>query len=663
MADSVRFSGFPMTAFDSVQRIDEVVVVGRRYKEVIPAQRLQGKELEVLNSFSVADAVRYFAGVQLKDYGGVGGLKTVNIRSMGTNHTGVFYDGFAVGNAQNGQVDLGKFSLDNVEAVSLYNGQKSDIFQTARDYGSAASLYLQTKRPVFLNGRWTNVAGGFKTGSFGLLNPSLRVEHRLAPGIAVTASSEVTHAHGRYRFRYYRENADGTPAYDTTAVRENGDIHAMRFECGLLGARGGWEWNLQTYHYHSDRGMPGAIVNNVWKREERQRDRNSFVQGTVKGNPVRWLHLMTKVKYAYDFMHYVNNDVRMLKLDQTYRQQEAYASQVVMFNLLGKYWDMALAYDFHWNTLLSRDEKLNAVPHDFPYPRRYTHLASAATAFEFYGLRGQVSVLGTFVRNRVERGWQGEDRNVFSPAAFLSYQPFTKVPLRAHAFYKHSFRMPTFNDLYYTEIGNANLKPEYVTQYNVGLQYDRRRSQGFWRVLNATVDGYYNAVEDKIVAYPKGQQFRWTMLNLGHVEIRGVDVMLEAMMAPWRELTVTTKLQYTYQRAQDFTDPADSFYGDQIPYIPWHSGSAILGLGFRGISLNYSFIYVGERYSQSENIVYNHMLPWYTSDVSLAYDLEWRGAEFRFLAEVNNLLGQDYDVIVNYPMPGRNYRFTVRVEI
>lgn len=66
----------------------------------------------------------YFSGIQIKDYGGVGGLKTVNIRSMGTNHVGVFYDGIELGNAQNGTVDLGRFSLDNMESVTLYNGQK-----------------------------------------------------------------------------------------------------------------------------------------------------------------------------------------------------------------------------------------------------------------------------------------------------------------------------------------------------------------------------------------------------------------------------------------------------------------------------------------------------------------------------------------------------------
>ena len=67
-------------------------------------------------------------------------------------------------------------------------------------------------------------------------------------------------------------------------------------------------------------------------------------------------------------------------------------------------------------------------------------------------------------------------------------------------------------------------------------------------------------------------------------------------------VTASTRLTYTYQKAQDLTDPSDSYYGGQIPYIPWHSGSAIVTLGWRGWELNYSFIYTGERYDASANI-------------------------------------------------------------
>ena len=101
---------------DSIpHNLPEVVVTAPIPREVIPGQKLSGPQLQNLSTFSVADAIRYFSGVQIKDYGGIGGVKTINVRSMGTNHMGIFYNGVQLGNAQNGQIDLGRFSLDNVE--------------------------------------------------------------------------------------------------------------------------------------------------------------------------------------------------------------------------------------------------------------------------------------------------------------------------------------------------------------------------------------------------------------------------------------------------------------------------------------------------------------------------------------------------------------------
>ncbi|MDE6296704.1 MAG: TonB-dependent receptor, partial [Muribaculaceae bacterium] len=84
---------------------------------------------------------------------------------------------------------------------------------------------------------------------------------------------------------------------------------------------------------------------------------------------------------------------------------------------------------------------------------------------------------------------------------------------------------------------------------------------------------------------------------------------------------------------------------------------------WRGWNLNYSWIYVGERYNQQENIRYNYTQPWYTSDLFISKDLRLGRVNLRGMIEINNLLSQDYDVILNYPMPKRNYRFTITAEI
>lgn len=650
-------------SLDSIQHLQEVSVVANRYSEVVPAQRLTGKELESLSSFSVADAIRYFSGVQIKDYGGIAGLKTVNIRSMGTNHMGVFYDGIQLGNAQNGQVDLGKYSLDNIEEISLYNGQKSEILQSAREFGSSGSIYLLTRRPKFTPGKTTNIKYSFQTALFdnisnvpvpNLVNPSILYEHKINDKLNSSFSAEWINSNGEYKFRYRRVNVLGELAYDTTAIRQNSDINVTRIETGLYGVvNDNSIWQVRGYVYNSERGVPGAIVNNVFRNGERLWDVNSFLQGSFRTAFKNNITLIGRMKYAYDFTHYMNYDVKLISVDNIYKQRELYATATAHYPILSN-WEASLAYDYQWNTL-------NANLIDFVYPSRSTHAAALATSFNWKGFKSQASLFATYVDDKAKFLASSKPKKKLKPALFISYKPFISQDLSLRAFYKEMFRMPTFNDLYYTDMGNANLRPEETVQYNVGIVYNIDFTGNFFKSFGITADAYYNEVKDKIIAYPKGQQFRWTMLNLGYVEIKGVDVSLQNK---WKigAVTMDSKLQYTYQTAVDLTHKTDTYYGHQIPYIPWHSGSSIVNVGYKGWMLNYSFIYAGERYNQQENIRYNHTQPWYTSDLSLIRTFRTKVGFWKFTVEANNLLDQDYDVVLNYPMPMRNYKVKASLE-
>lgn len=636
--------------------IEEVSVSAQRIrKEVIPVQMLAGEELQKLSVHSVADAIRYFSGIQIKDYGGIGGLKTVNIRGLGTQHVGVFYDGVQLGNAQNGQIDLGRFSLDNMEAVSLYNGQKSAIFQSAKDFASAGSIYMTARHPSFGEGQNYRLKGTFKTGSFGLVNPSVLLEHRLSKQVSGSLSAEYMYTSGKYKFRYRQKNG-----YDITETRKNGDVEAIRAEYGLFGDMQGGEWKAKAYLYNSERGLPGAAVRETgdFVHEDRQWDTNFFLQGSFRKHWGNY-SLQTNGKYAYDYLHYLSDprlDVTTMYVNNHYRQHELYFSAANMLNIL-PFWSADVSVDFQWN-------KLNADLVNFVYPCRYTALVAAATALHFERFKLQASLLGTFVHEttKVPNAAAG-DKHKYTPTVVASWQPFKNEDLNLRAFYKKIFRMPTLNDLYYTFIGNIDLNPEYTTQYDIGVTYSRKFRGGYPARLEFQADAYYNEVTDKIVAMPTSNQFRWTMVNLGYVEMRGVDVALQTEWHLLKDLKANLRVNYTYEKAQDFTDAKSDYYGGQIPYIPWHSGSAVLNLSYRDWDMNYSFIYTGERYESSANIPENYAKEWYTNDLSLSRRLHWKKMLWKLTAEVNNVFNQQYEVVQWYPMPGINFRFVINVEL
>ena len=639
--------------------IDEVTVTAPRVRrDIIPVQQIEGETLRKLSAYSVADAMRYFAGVQIKDYGGIGGLKTINVRSLGTNHTGVFYDGVQLGNAQNGQIDLGRFSLDNMETLQLYNGQKSTIHQTAKDYSSASAVYMQTRKPIFTEHKRRNINIGMKAGSFDTYNPSLLWEEKLTDNLSAQLSAEYMTTSGKYKFRYAKKNG-----YDTTEVRKNGDVKALRVETALFGTIKRGEWRTKLYFYDSERGFPGAIVREEpgkFTHQDRQWDTSIFGQASWRKRITDRYSLLLNSKVAYDYLHYISDprlDVSTMYTDNQYRQTEAYLSASHLYSPTA-WMSVSLANDVQYNYL---DANLT----HFVYPTRWTALTSLATNISAGDFSAQASLLHTYVDDRTQAtsGTAGR-KNVFTPTAAISWKVpellFSNTALNIRAFYKHIFRMPTFNDLYYTFIGNKVLKPEYTTQYDLGFTYDITCPHTLLTHIQIQVDGYYNEVKDKIVAMPTSNQFRWTMMNFGLCHIWGADASIKAQ---WHILgtDITTSATYTYNRAMDHTDRNSEWYGGQLPYIPRNAGSAIITATRGAWSANYSFIYTGERYEASANIPENYSKPWYTSDLSLSHDIKIKYCMLRLSAEVNNLFNQQYEVVQCYPMPGTNFKIKLNI--
>lgn len=654
---------------DSTILLKEALVIGKSFNKVIPVQSLTSKQLEGLSSHTVADALRYFAGVQVKDYGGLGGLKTIDVRNMGTHHVGVFYDGIELGNAQNGVIDLGKYSLDDMESLTIYNGQKSEIFQSAKDFASASTVYLQTKKPVFTEDKKNNLLIRFKTMSINYLNPSFRLEHKFSKNTNMCFSGEYTKSDGRYKFTYKRKNLDGSIAYDTTAIRHNSDIESLRSEVGLFGNITDGSWHIKAYYYQSDRGAPGAIVANKFSDGYRQNDRNIFLQSNFIKNLGEKYHFQLKAKYAFDYTNYLARDTTSVlgeivtesaQFDNTFQQQEIYISTVHMYNITA-WWDVSLSTDFQWN-VLNANLKGIAVP--FAYPKRYSTLASLASSLSFGRLKIMGSAIGTYVHETVEYGAVSPDKKEVCPAIFMGYQVFKNSDLTLRAFAKRVFRMPSFNDLYYTQIGSSILLPEYMNQLNAGFSYSKLLKNKIITRISLETDIYYTHTKDKIIAAPTGNLFRWMMNNIGKVEGKGLE-SIAGISSSINKLTLNLNLTYAYSESKDFTKifglPLSS-YGDQIPYTPWHSGSGILNLGYKNFNINYSFIYVGKRYNGAfNNVMKNKVQPWYTHDFSI--QKEWKNRYFRTntTVEINNLLNQHYEVIYNYPMPGRVFRFIISV--
>ncbi len=183
---------------------------------------LNHEVLEEINAESIADAAKYFSGVLIKDYGGVGGLKTISVRSLGGLNTGLIYDGIPVADAQTGQIDLSKFSATFVQSLELDQANPQQILLPARVYSSAAVLSVATNSFNTTNFTQTKWQAGIKEGSFGLWQPFAGVYLPVSKTLVVSANAEVTGDKGNYP--YYINNG----MFSQKAYRINSDIQAYQ---------------------------------------------------------------------------------------------------------------------------------------------------------------------------------------------------------------------------------------------------------------------------------------------------------------------------------------------------------------------------------------------------------------------------------------------------
>lgn len=634
------------------KQLDEVEVTAKNTVKPssTPIQEFKQYRLKELNALQVSDAVKHFSGVIVKDYGGIGGLKTVSVRSLGAAHTAVAIDGIAMGNAQNGQIDIGRFSLDNVDVISLTNGQDDQIFQSARQVSAASVLNIKSTFPEFDN-KIVKGRVSFKGGSFGLLNPAATVAIKMSNKVAMTLSGEYLFANGRYPYVLeYGSEGDSS----SVELRQNTDVENIRAELALYGKDSVQDGNVKAYFFQSKRGLPGATIfyNTANFSSQRITDRDIFVQGHYRRQLMPKLAFQLNAKYQYSFTHYLDPVYlgSLGKEENFYHQQEGYLSAGLLYNVLS-----SLSFSLNTDGIIST---LDADLQNFAYPIRYQWLTALSGKYVNDWVIASATALFTVVDEEVRSGTASKGYFRVNPFVSATFKPFRKINLRFRVFYKNIFRLPTFNDLYYGRVGNINLKPESTNQYNVGITYKAYLAD-FLPKVELSCDVYHNSVRDKIVAYPTKNIYTWTMLNYGKVSINGIDFTGEVSLKPHSKVMILLGASYTYNRALNVTDPNSSDYKHQIPYTPRISGSGRASLQTPWFDINYSLIWSGHRYAVNQNYAENRVEGFFDHSISASHDFLIKQHVLGINLECLNLTNKNYAVVRYFPMPGRSWRATV----
>ena len=617
-------------------------------RTAMPVQVYSQREIKSLNALTVTDIAKFFSGVSVKDYGGIGGLKTVSVRGMGSNFTGVSYDGVMMSDIQSGQIDLGRFSIENVSEVTLSNGQPDDIFNSARVFASASVLSIKTKFLAYNQTKLHEAKITLRTGSFGMLNPSFFMAKNAGEKWAFNFSTDILSANGTYPFLQYYGNK-----FNLSEVlkRTNSDVKSARTEVNSeYRINSNEKLSLKFNHFISERGLPGVVTfYNTDVSNQRLNDQSLFGQIHYENKTSKKLQHQYFARYNRSYNHFSDKDANYQGgiLNDEFLQQEFYMSSVLKIHLFQTL-QLAAATDWWYNNL---DKQSNINFRNFAYPTRHTGLANIALKHFSEKLMLSANLLYTLTREHVRVGLATPDRNKLSPTVSATFKPYVDTDFRIRAFYKNIYRLPTFNDLYYQEIGNTNLRPENAHQFNVGFTFSDNNIP-FLSILELTTDAYYNRITDKIIAIPR-DLFYWSMKNKGLVAIKGLDVNLKASSKISRLGEIRILTNYSYQNAKDMTPDTEN-YGEQIPLTPQHAGSTSLSLAKKWWELGYNFQFTGVRWVGQLTDSRNKMEAYTTHSVYANFNYK----SWELKTELLNVFNTQYEVVKFYPMPRRNFRIT-----
>lgn len=638
--------------------IGEVRIAGQApHRGTVSIQQLSKEELLRFHPQQVGELVKRFSGVQVKDYGGIGGMKTVSVRSLGAAHTAVVYDGLVLGDAQNGQIDLSKLSMESVGAVRLSNAMPGSLFAPARHF-SAASVLEVVRQTALADTQRQTVAVGLTGGSFGFWSPTLGYEQRLGSRTRLSVDGQYTRVKGDYP--YVLRNGTATERLR----RDNADVQSGHADLNV-NVRLPQSQTLEAgLHYdESDRGLPGAVIFYAPSSQQRWHERTLWAQARHSVDYGHGFSQKSAFKYNYAYTRFLDPQALTASgvEDDRYTQQEIYATAAGLFQpLSAPRWRFSAALDaaYTW---------LKANTPGFVTPHRTSLWFNVAGAYSHPYVEVEANLLGSAYLEGVASGAAAaENRFRLSPAVSVGVRPLGRPDWVIRLFYKDIFRMPTFNDLYYDRVGNAALRPEKARMADAGMSYVW--TAGGWdgaMRLEVGADVYKQWVTDKIVAFPTKNLFRWTMMNVGKADITGVDASLKwtspwGRAGVWRDFGTSLYATYTFQWSRDVTDPDEPTYNSQIPYTPVHAGSGGLTLSWRFLSLSYGLTWSGARYCLPENRPENRLAPYVDHNLSLSG--RWRMWKGGWEAGVDwlNVANTAYEIVRYYPMPGSQFRITLK---
>ncbi|ROL56391.1 TonB-dependent receptor [Bacteroidetes/Chlorobi group bacterium Naka2016] len=582
---------------------------------------IDNKNLSVFNS--TTKALSYLPNVYIRDYGGIGGIKTISLRGFSANDVGILLDGDKVNNQQNGVIDLNLLPIDLFEEIELVRGGSSFILGNNSTAGFVnLSFQKSSQRSISLS-----------YGSFEQIKMASNFPFKLSESLSGGFAVNYFYALGNYPFKI---NEFGQNKITRRENSKSSNIsllsHSKLYIQKIL-------MKINFLFTQSERGVPGAVLQNSIENKNAKLFDNFFL-GSLKFNPfIIDSNIQVNLKLLIHNSKYYDPDLNLLLIK---KENANYQNQ-----------DFAFRFNYQKNFTFFQTRihlELNQSNFEGDFLEKIDGKTINRTNSTL-GLGINKTLEFNFFKINSETNFRFDAFSDFEPVLLYSLgltveENTTKTGAKLNI--SRNYRLPTFNEMYFLNYGNLHLKPEDTYSFNIEF-YNH-----YFTTFHPKITFFLYFTKDKIVSVPKSP-VQWTALNIAKTQSNGFEISFLN-----KNKIFETTFSISFTNAVDKTDDSPT-YNKQLIYTPKLISNFVMHFPLtKGFSTTIKGFYVGQRFALPDNSFQSKLADYFLLDLSLVKEIVFHNSNIFISFEVSNILNIDYQIILNYPMPRRYFLLTFK---
>ncbi len=607
IASSLLLTGFTYPVFSATTQLPETVVTATRSEAAInqiatAATVYTREDINRLQVKTLPELLRGSAGLDMTQYGGYGKISSVFMRGTNSDHVLVLVDGIKVGSVTAGTSPFEYIPLDQVERVEITRGPNSSLYGSEA-IGGVIQIFTrkgeQTEKPVF-----TLDAGA---GSFDTYKAAGNVSGKVGNTWYNVGSSHFTsQGFNAQRATYGAFGVDQPDhdGYNNTAVNarvgHHFDAHNTDIEAFFTRAQGNNRYDGSTQNKTNfieqiaGTSLSTDIMKN-WRTTVRLGQsldwQNSYAPKTgafaARFDSTRWnASWLNEFRITDEHQFTIGSDYRLDEVSSSTKFDKTSRYDVGVFGQLkSRFWD--------------------------------NHFLNASVRWD------KNQAFGDAVTGNIgwRDNWHWDKDNTIS--TFASFG--------------NAFKAPSFNQLYYPNFGNANLKAEESKSVEVGLAGDHHK----W--LQWELRAYHTDINHLIGTAMDPKTFVYSAQNINKAQIEGIEAGIRTQIMGWN-----SKLD------MNIMNPKDRITNLRLPARATKTLSFDLSKSFDAFEVGANVMAQDYRYNDLANAT--KVGGYVTLDFRAAYNIN---QNWQLSAKLNNVLDKQYETVNTYNTAGRNFFFSV----